>query len=126
MADETTASPIKSDPVKPDPVKPDAPIAEPAPAPAPSAPELLRSYEDHLFGPDCVRIRGQIERGYGSKFKELKPGQRRLYDALEKLVATEKAVTDAREALLGAESAHAAAEAEASAASDDARAPSEQ
>lgn len=69
----------------------------------------LRAFEDHLFGKDAVRINGRVERGYGSKFKEMTAGQARHYAALEKAIIAEQKLADAHSALIGAEASHQAA-----------------
>jgi hypothetical protein len=69
----------------------------------------LRAYEDHLFGKDAVRINGNVERGYGSKFKEMTAPQARHYAALEKAIIAEQKLADAHSALIGAEASHRAA-----------------
>lgn len=73
--------------------------------PTKSAHVRLREFEDHLFGEDCVRIAGRIERGYGSKFKEMTAPQSAHYAALEKLVAAEQRLEDSRTAQADAETA---------------------
>jgi hypothetical protein len=89
MDDETTHEPLAAEPI--------------------SAPARLRAYEDDTFGKDAVRLRGMVERGYGSKFKEMTDGQARHYAALERMVATEQALVDAEAALLAAKASHDAA-----------------
>jgi hypothetical protein len=69
----------------------------------------LRAYEDELFGKDAVRLRGQVERGFGSKHKEMTGGQRRHYEALERAIVTEQALADAETKLIDAKAAHEAA-----------------
>lgn len=75
--------------------------------------ERLRNYEDYLFGKDAVRINGVVERGYGSKFKEMTAPQARHYAALEKAIIAEQKLADAHSALIGAEASHQSALAEA-------------
>lgn len=86
------------------------PVAEPAP---PSASARLRAFEDVHLGKTAVRLHGRIERGFGSPFKAMLPEKHQHYAALEKLVTTEQALSDARGALLAAEAAHEAATADA-------------
>lgn len=83
------------------------------------AAQRLREFEDAEFGPDVVRINGNIERGYGSPFKEMPEAKRRKHAALEKLVVTEQKLDDAHTALMQADADHDAAEAEVTAADDD-------
>lgn len=73
----------------------------------------LRAFEDATFGKDAVRINGLVERGYGSKFKEMSAEQALHYAALEKLIVAEQRLADAHGALIAAESSHEAALAEA-------------
>lgn len=81
-----------------------------------TAKQKLRAFEDETFGKDCVRISGEIERGYGSPFKKMKPEQARHHAALEHLVTAEKHLSDASAAVAAANIAHddALAKAEAS------------
>lgn len=88
-----------------DPSKPDANDEDIA-APAQSR---LRAFEDRVFGKDAVRINGRVERGFGSKFKDMSANQALHYAALEKLIIGEKRLADARTAALDAENAHRAA-----------------
>lgn len=85
------------------------------PAPEPEQPETdakarLRAFEDEHFGPDCVRIEGQVERGSGSPFSQMSDDDKATYAALERLVVAEQKVADARAALAVAEEEYAAAE----------------
>lgn len=84
------------------------------PKPDHSAEERLRAFEDEHFGKDAVRIHGRIERGFGSKFKNM-PELHKHYAALEKLVETEKKVAETGAAHLTAIAEHEAAEKEADA-----------
>lgn len=84
---------------------------ETAEEPKLSAEQRLRAFEDDKLGPDAVRINGQIERGYGSKFRDLSEEDRNQHGKLEKLVEVEQKLTDARAALAVAENAYADAEA---------------
>lgn len=79
----------------------------------PSAADRLRAFEDVHLGKDAVRLHGRIERGFGSPFKAMLPEKHQHYAALEKLVTTEQALSDARGTLLAAEAAHEAAGADA-------------
>lgn len=80
---------------------------------AEEAADRLRAFEDEHVGKDAVRINGRIERGYGSRFKELSDEQRRQHAALEHLVDTERKLAEARTALIQAEADHEAALADA-------------
>lgn len=71
-----------------------------------NARQKLRAFEDEHFGADCVRINGEVERGYGSKFKAMTPEHARHYAALENLTAAEKGVADATAAVEAANLAH--------------------
>ena len=89
-------------------------ISTPSPAPEPVstvipepvAQEKLRAFEDEHIGKDAVRIRGNIERGYGSKFKDMPPEKHAEYAALERLVEAEQKVIEANAALSTAQVAH--------------------
>lgn len=74
-----------------------------------NAAELLRAFEDDKLGEDAVRINGQIERGHGSKFRDLSEEDQAKYGAIEKLVAAEQALADATTAHRAAEEAYEAA-----------------
>lgn len=104
MADDTAATPI------PDAAPISQPVHEPEPA---SAADRLKAFEDAEFGPDAVRIRGKVERGYGSPFADMSPEKKRQYAAIEKLVETEQKLADAHAALIAADVAHDAALADA-------------
>lgn len=78
-----------------------------------TAPDRLRAFEDAHFGKTAVRLHGRVERGFGSPFKAMLPEKHQHYAALEKLVTTEQALSDARGALLAAEAAHETAGADA-------------
>lgn len=80
-------------------------VIDPVNEPLDTAPGRLRTFEDDKLGPDAVRINGQIERGYGSKFRDLSPEDQAHYAALERLVEAEQKLADARAALAVAESA---------------------
>ena len=80
-----------------------------------TAKQKLRAFEDATFGKDCVRISGEIERGYGSPFKKMSPEHARHHAALEHLVAAEKHLSDATAAVVAANAAHDAAKAKADA-----------
>lgn len=82
-----------------------------APAEPTTAVERLRAFEDREFGPDAVRINDQIERGYGSPFKDMSEAKHRVYAVLEKLVAAEQKLADAHGALIQADADHEAAKA---------------
>lgn len=69
----------------------------------------LRQFEDQHFGPDAVRIGGQIERGSGSRFSLLPPARRREYVAIERLVEAEQRLTVAAADLAAAQAQHDAA-----------------
>jgi hypothetical protein len=69
----------------------------------------LRAFEDEHFGPDAVRIGGEIERGSGSPFAALNDKERAHYAALEKLVVAEQKRSDSAAAVAQAEADHAAA-----------------
>lgn len=73
------------------------------------AAERLRAFEDELFGKEAVRINGQVERGSGSRFQLMTPGQRRHYEALEALRPAEVRLAEASAELIAAETAHEAA-----------------
>jgi hypothetical protein len=115
MADETESatSLIGADP-SPGANRATAPVFEPAsdfvvktehlPAAA-----RIRAFEDEHLGKDCVRIGSQIERGYGSRFKELSDEKRRQHATLEKLIDAEQKLVDAHAALIQAEADHEAA-----------------
>lgn len=85
-----------------------------------SAAARLRAFEDATFGDDAVRLHGHVEKGFGSKFKAMKPEQHRHYAALEKLVAAEHKLAESHTALIDAEKAHEAALAEAAESEPDA------
>jgi hypothetical protein len=74
-----------------------------------SAVARLRAFEDQVFGPDAVRINGQVERGSGSRFQQLTAPQRRHYEALEALRPAELRLAEAAAELTAAETAHEAA-----------------
>jgi hypothetical protein len=79
-----------------------SPVAEPEKDPdSPAA--RLRAFEDEVFGEDCVRINGRIERGSGSPFAAMSPERKAEYAALEKLVEAEQRVDDANAALMTAQ-----------------------
>jgi hypothetical protein len=111
MADETTTQPADPAAAPSTPPTPH-PAAQPpenaAPTPVSSA-ERLRAFEDEHIGKDAVRIDGKIERGSGSPFQKLSDELKRQYAALERLIAAEQKVADARAALAAAESEHAVA-----------------
>ncbi len=78
------------------------------------ASDRLREFEDREFGKDAVRMNGRIERGYGSRFRDMaeaNPAKGAVYAALERLVETELAVADATGKLAQAQADHDAAEA---------------
>jgi hypothetical protein len=63
-----------------------------------TAAERLRAFEDREFGKDAVRINDRIERGYGSKFKNMvdsDPRKAAEYAALERMVEAELVLADA-------------------------------
>lgn len=74
-----------------------------------SSAELLRAFEDDKLGADAVRINGQIERGHGSKFRDLTEQDQAHHAALEKLVDAEQKLVDATTAHQLAEEAYEAA-----------------
>lgn len=91
---------------------------DPMPAkaePAPDAAGRLRAFEDEHFGPNTPRHDGMIERGVGSPYTMMKPEAREKYDRLERMVAAERKLVAAREALALAEAAVRDAESEANA-----------
>lgn len=55
----------------------------------------LRAFEDEKLGPDAVRINDKIERGHGSKFRELSKEDQAQYAALERLIEAEQKLADA-------------------------------
>lgn len=106
--------PYSEQPKFPDPLAEKSAVEEPIVEPAPpTATERLRAFEDAHFGKNAVRLHGRVERGFGSPFKAMLPEKHQHYAALEKLVVTEQALSDAHGALLAAENAHDAAGAEA-------------
>lgn len=80
---------------------------QPEPVPQPEAPltaaERLYAFEVEHFGQDCVRIDGLVERGSGSPWQKMSDEEKAQYAALERLVAAEQRVGDARAALVVAE-----------------------
>jgi hypothetical protein len=70
----------------------------------------LRAFEDEKLGENAVRINGKIERGFGSKFRELPEADQEQYAKLERLIEAERKVDDARAALAVAEAEYADAE----------------
>lgn len=80
-----------------------------------TAKQKLRAFEDETFGKDCVRISGEVERGFGSPFKKMTPEEARRHAALEHLVAAEKKLMDATAAVDAANLAHDDAKAKADA-----------
>lgn len=79
-----------------------------SPAHVPAA-ERLRAFEDQHLGKDVVRLHGHVEKGFGSKFKNMPERHHRHYAALEKLVHAEQHLADAHSALIAAEESHQAA-----------------
>lgn len=73
----------------------------------------LRAFEDGRLGKDAVRIDGMVERGVGSPFARMSDDDKRKHAAIERFVEAEQKLDDARDALVAAEQAHQAAEAEA-------------
>jgi|KBSMisStandDraft_5_1062788.scaffolds.fasta_scaffold207592_2 transcription initiation factor TFIIIB Brf1 subunit/transcription initiation factor TFIIB len=104
-ADKNDTVPAKPDP---EPTKKSM-VAAPDPAPrasAGTAKDKLRGFEDAHFGKNAVRIRGHIEKGYGSPFKDMPAEKHAEYAALEKLVEAEAKVDEANAALSAAKSNH--------------------
>ena len=58
------------------------------------AADRLRAFEDAELGENAVRINGRVERGYGSRFRELPEAKQRQHAALEKLVEAELVLAD--------------------------------
>jgi hypothetical protein len=102
----------------------DLPKPDPGPVAPQSAKERLRAFEDANFGPDVVRINGEIERGRGSPFAEMTDDKRKHYQVLENLIAAEQKLADASAALASAEADHEAAKAAVAAREADASAES--
>lgn len=75
-----------------------------------TAAERLFHFEETHFGPECVRIDGQVERGSGSPFSQMSDEDKAAYAALERLVAAEAELNSARAALAVAEAKYAEAE----------------
>jgi hypothetical protein len=75
-----------------------------------TAHQRLRAFEDEHIGEDAVRNKhGHIEKGFGSKFKDMSPERHAEYAALEKIVAAEDKVNAANAALSTAQAEHDAA-----------------
>lgn len=106
-ADTPTAIPTADQKLPAAPLKPVI-LQDDPPREVPAA-ERLRAFEDEMFGKDAVRINGQVERGSGSRFQLMTPGQRRHYEALEALRPAEVRLADATAELTAAETAHEAA-----------------
>lgn len=104
----TKVSPIKPPVAEIFPAKPD-PETKPEPAAPLTAKDRLRAFEDEHFGPDAVRVNGEIERGHGSPFAEMDERQHRQYAAIELLIAAEQRLADSTAALASAEAEHEAA-----------------
>ena len=69
----------------------------------------LRGFEDKHLGKDCSRINGEIERGVGSPYSNMKPHLKAHHASLENLVKAEQKVADASADLEAAKAKHAAA-----------------
>lgn len=76
---------------------------------AQTASKRIREFEDRELGEHVVRISGKIERGFGSKFKELSEKKQAHYAKLEKLAEAEQDLTDAKTSVLNATNAYNAA-----------------
>lgn len=95
----------------------EAAIDQPA-EPATNARARRRAYEDEIFGPNAVRISGEIERGSGSPYQKMTKEQRRKFDAHDRLVVAEDRMNEAAAALEKAQGDFEAAEAELAASED--------
>ncbi len=119
MADDDT-KPLEINPIANEPPAPELHPAADEPAKKPRAKRQakeepadaatrLRAFEDKHLGADCVRIGDQVERGAGSPYSRLTPARHREYEALERLVASEKKLAEAHSALIAADAEHDAA-----------------
>lgn len=71
--------------------------------------DRLRAFEDEHLGEGAVRIHGRVERGFGSKFKDLPIEKQQAHAAIEKTAETERKLGEARAAVAVAENEHNAA-----------------
>lgn len=124
MADETTFTPLAQNQIDPIPAA-DKPLdtlkaneqaldiktatAGVDPTEPLSAAQRLRAFEDSEIGENAVRINGNIERGYGSRFKAMPEDKQRIYAALERLIVTEQELAEAETKYLQAGVDHDAA-----------------
>lgn len=79
------------------------------PEPETDAAARLKAFEDKHLGDDAVRIGGHVERGVGSPWSRLSPARHREYEAIEKVVETERKLGEAHTALVQADVDHEAA-----------------
>jgi hypothetical protein len=87
------------------------PGSGPEPAGDVAAATRLREFEDKQFGRKEPRIAGEVQRGYGSKHRDMPQDAKTHHAALERAVVAEKTLADARAKLAEAEAGMEVAEA---------------